>query len=191
MFKLNHWDNPRATIANRYEHDDASYFTHGAMVAAEVIGRLHIAREKAKGMRLVDYGCGTGRIARVLCAHFGHVIAYDPNETCIAKAKVECGVPISNITYTDELPSTSPPIHGAVSVNVMEHLDEARQRIMMQNLFNLVVPGGPILLWYNIYNNRAVLEEFFGVQAWGMEDDVLKAEDPTYAINVRVFVRPQ
>src|SRR5208283_3179326 len=95
-FPLDHWRDPRATIATRYQKSDIDYITHGGLVAMEVVRGLQIPPDRAGRMTLLDFGCGTGRISRILAGYFGKVIAYDPVQECIEVGKKECSVPIPN-----------------------------------------------------------------------------------------------
>lgn len=187
-YDLDHWRNPRKTIATIHQHNDIAYATHGAKTAIEVIRGLDIPYEEAKGLRLLDYGCGTGRIARVLTSWFGHVTAWDPVPECIALARTECpGINFHNLTLISSLENLQTGwFNAACSVNVMEHLIEADQQAMVANLKRVLAPVSPMLLWYHMRSNRKVLVEHFG--DWFVADDEKRlAESPGANIQVRLF----
>jgi 2-polyprenyl-3-methyl-5-hydroxy-6-metoxy-1,4-benzoquinol methylase len=190
-FDLNHWRKPRSTIATRYKYDDIAYATHGALVAMECVRRLGIPGSKAAGMHLLDYGCGTGRMARVLAGYFGRVTAFDPVSECISEGVKECSIPQHNIAYTDQsghLPLATYDV--IVSVNVLEHLDTTAQRKMLDIIKNVAKPGAVLLLWYAIRANRQVLLENFGHGSWIEEDDQFILNHPECHINTRLFLLP-
>lgn len=190
-FDLKHWRKPRQTIATRYKDDDIAYATHGAMVAMECIRRLDISGKKAAGMHLLDYGCGTGRMARVLAGYFGKVTAFDPVSECIAEGISECSIPIHNLVYTDRVDHLLPAVHDVVvSVNVLEHLNAADQRTMMDTIKRVAKPGAVLLLWYSIRSNRQTLLDVFGHGSWAEEDDNFILNHPDCHINTRVFLLP-
>ena len=188
-FGLEHWRKPRQTIATRYKDDDISYATHGGLIAMECVRRLDIPGKRAASMHLLDYGCGTGRMARVLSGYFAKVTAFDPVSECIAEGIKECSIPIHNIVYTDRsdhlLPSTFDVV---VSVNVIEHLNGSDQHTMLENIRRVAKPGSPVLLWYSIRSNRQVLVEHFGRGPWIEEDDNFILNHPESHINTRAFV---
>ena len=189
-FDKSHWQRPRNTIATRYEHDDIAYATHGAMVAVDAIRRLAIPPDQARKMHLLDYGCGTGRIARVLASYFGSVTAYDPVPECIAEAKRECSIPILNLTYTTDLEATKfemdKGIDVVVAVNVMEHLNPKDQDEMIATIRRITKPGATLLLWYHMLFNRKVLQKWFQGD-WDLEDDCWMAQNPASTIQIRSF----
>jgi 2-polyprenyl-3-methyl-5-hydroxy-6-metoxy-1,4-benzoquinol methylase len=187
-YDLDHWRNPRKTIATIHQHNDIAYATHGAKTAIEVIRGLDIPYDKAKVMRLLDYGCGTGRIARVLTSWFGHVTAYDPVPECIALARTECpGINFHTLTLISSLENLQTGwFDTCCSINVMEHLTEIDQQTMISNVRRLLKPGGSLLLWYSIRLNRKVLIEHFG-DHFVAEDERRLAEFPGANIQVRRF----
>lgn len=192
-FDLNHWRKPRQTIATRFKDDDISYATHGALVAMECVRRLGTPGSKAASMHLLDYGCGTGRMARVLAGYFGKVTAFDPVSECIAAGINECNIPIHNIAYTDQVGHLQPKTYDViVSVNVLEHLKPEDQRVMLETIRRVAKPGAMLLLWYAIRANRQVLLETFGHgfgnDSWVEEDDNFILNHPESHINTRVFL---
>ena len=187
-FDLDHWRRPRKTIATRYQNDDIAYATHGAMVAMECVRRLDIPGKVAAGMNLLDYGCGTGRMARVLAGYFGAVTAYDPVSECIAEGVKECSIPQHNLVYTDQAAHLRDrQFDVVVSINVIEHLKPADQKVMLDTIRRVTKPGASLLLWYAIRINRQALLNAFGSGAWVAEDDNFILNHPECHINTRVF----
>ena len=185
-FSLDHWRDPRGSIAVRYKNDDFAYATHGALVAMECVRRLDIRAQVAKHQRLLDYGSGTGRIGRVLAGYFGSVTCYDPSEECVAMAHEEARVPQVNVGYTSKLDEVIPPFDVAVSVNVIEHLSLQEQQDMLNIIRRMLKPDGALLLWYNVRNNQTILRQFFRGD-WWQEDEAAFSADEKASINVRLF----
>lgn len=155
VFDLNHWRNPRKTIANRFESNDIAYATHGGIIAMEALDAINLPFSDLKDKILLDYGCGTGRAARILSRAFKHVYAYDPVKECIDTAKTECpGINFHNITYTHNF-SDIPECDMAVAINVIEHLDDNSANVMIQNLKNRV--SGKSYIWYLAKKNKQIL----------------------------------
>ena len=188
VFDKEHWRDPRQTIATRYKNDDISYATHGALVAMECVRRLDIPGKQAASMKLLDYGCGTGRMARVLAGYFGHVTAFDPVSECIAEGVKECKIPQVNIAYTDKvdhLPWNNYDV--IVSVNVLEHLKAEDQHEMLKTLRQVAKPGALLLLWYSLRTNRKAMQEHLPFGSWIDEDDQWMLNYPESVIQTRVF----
>ncbi len=187
-FDQDHWRSPRKTIANRYQNDDISYATHGAIVAMECLRRLQNSASLKPSMTLLEYGCGTGRIARPLAGYFQKVIGYDPVIECIELARKECAVPQPNLFYTNVASDLKPATFDVVaSINVLEHLVPDDQRQMLDIIKSVAKPGAPILMWYSLRLNRDVLAEVFGKGDWYDEDAATIAEKPDFGIQVRTF----
>lgn len=187
-FRPNHWTSPRKTIATRFQHDDLGYATHGAMLAMEVVRRLDLKPSEAKKLKLLDYGCGTGRVARVLSGLFGRVIGYDPVVQCIHEAIDEQrGMPFHNLIMTNTIDSIrDEKFDVVVSINVMEHLDVSAQCRMLENIRTVAVPKARFLVWYSIRQNTRVLAKMFGDHIVA-EDHQFLAANPDSLIQVREF----
>jgi 2-polyprenyl-3-methyl-5-hydroxy-6-metoxy-1,4-benzoquinol methylase len=187
-FKPDHWTNPRKTIATKFEKDDLGYATHGAMVAMEVIRRLDLKPSEAGKLKLLDYGCGTGRIARVLSGFFGQVTGYDPVVQCIHTGLDEQrGMAFPNLIMTSMFEALEgEKFDVIVSTNVMEHLDMADQQVMMDRISSLAKPGARLLLWYSIRQNLKTLASRFGEHIVA-DDLAFLAAKPGSGIQVREF----
>lgn len=155
-FDLNHWRNPRATIATSLRHNDLAYATHGALqvgVLLRTLGRL-----PQPTASLLDYGCGTGRIGRCATPLFEMVYGYDPVPECIALGKREA-LPLDppNLLLTSDWPSI-PECDYGMSVNVMEHLNPTDQLVMVYHLREKV--RGYSVIWYRPASNGDVLKQW-------------------------------
>lgn len=168
-FPLEHWNNPRHTIASRYEDNDFAYVTHGAKCAMQVLTHCNILASEAKHMTILDYGCGTGRTALFLSYYFGKVIGYDPNEYCIQEALKEnekSDVRKGNLIFTSDL-KTVPKCHLAYSINVIEHLPRDTAFEMIANLKEKV--NDYSLLWYSPKRNK-LLEPYIISSPWDADN---------------------
>ena len=148
-YDLDHWDNPRGSIANLYVHNDFAYVSRGANIALYILDKFNISPSQAKTMTVLDFGCGTGRAAAFLALMFKSVIGYDPNVNCIRVAKeenIKSDLKLHNLTLISD-PAQIPTCDIAFSTNVIEHLTHREQEIMLDLLKKHVT--GKSLLWYN------------------------------------------
>ena len=175
-FSLEHWKNPRQTIATKFKNNDIAYATHGAMLAMEALCYINKPAGQLKSLKLLDYGCGTGRVARVLSGLFGEVYAYDPVKECIDLAKTECvGINFHNIRYTSNI-NDIPSVDMAICINVIEHLTDIDVQRLVSNLKNKV--SGPTYLWYSTVKNKNFMNKYL------TKEQILEDSTKT-GINVR------
>lgn len=186
-FGKQHWTKPRHSIAGM-PYDDLGYATHGAMEAMKVLKHLDLRPSQMAGMTLLDYGCGTARVARPLSGLFKKVVAFDPVPECIAEAAKEArGAAFSNLVLTGDLTGMDKTFDVICSVSVMEHLNEADQREMISMIDRVAKPGCLLALWYSMKTNRRVIGERFGQSITDLDDRFLQ-ENPKKNIMARLFV---
>lgn len=172
-FKLDHWNNPRGSIANKYVDNDFAYVTRGANIALYVLQKFDLKPSEAKKMTILDYGCGTGRASLFLSSIFGKVVGYDPNTYCISEAfkeNLKADSKPSNLILTSSIYEV-PVCDLAFSTNVIEHLNDDDARIMMDYLSQKNT--GETLLWYSPVHN-GLLEPFIKSSVWSDKLDAAK-----------------
>lgn len=171
-----HWRNPRKAIASNLRHHDIAYATHGALQAMQVLRQLAVT----SGSSVLDYGCGTGRIARVLTPVFARVYGFDPVPETIAVGNTEAmPLTFSNLVLTTNLDQV-PEVDDAFSVNVIEHLSDSDAEEMIDNL--KVKVRHNTVLWYHPQHNRTVLDRY-------LSDNDKRDDDWKHANGSTVVVR--
>lgn len=157
-FNLDHWRNPRKTIATKFHQNDIAYATHGAIMAMEALRIIDKPLSELRKLSLLDYGAGTGRVARVLSKGFSKVYAYDPVKECIDMAYTECnGIIFNNLEYFYDIKAV-PKADMAVCINVIEHLTDVDAAVLVKNLSEKV--AGPTYLWYSSSKNKRFMQNY-------------------------------
>jgi len=169
-FNLDHWNNPRGSIANKYVDNDFAYVTRGANIALYILQKFDLKPSEAKKLTVLDYGCGTGRASLFLTSIFGKVVGYDPNTFCIAEAfneNTKSDAKPSNLILTSSIDEV-PLCDLAFSTNVIEHLNHDDAKVMVENLRQKNT--GETLLWYAPVHN-ALLESYIKSSVWSEKLD--------------------
>lgn len=168
------WSRPRQTIALKYKKNDFGYVTHGSLAAVQVLKMFDEPPSTFTNLTVLDYGCGTGREARLLSAMFKQVHAYDPTPNCIQEFRKEiqlCERDFPNILlYTDI--NKVPVCDYGYSLHVMEHLTDEQAQLMMDALRARV--KSRLMLSYAKRNTEIVAPYLTPEQR---EDDLKRNED--------------
>lgn len=159
-FGLDHWRNPREAIANKFKDNDIAYATQGAIEAIKIVKATGLSFIEMENLSALDYGCGTGRTARILSQFFRSVTGYDPVVECVNTAKVECpGVDFNNLSYISDF-DFSKKYDVAFCLNVIEHLDQDASLVLINNLSRVV--DGPTMILYALHRNQKVMYPYLG-----------------------------
>jgi SAM-dependent methyltransferase len=96
--------------------------------------------------RLIDLGCGTGRLTRAMAQHAAHVTAVDVSPEMLRVAREHCvGHPNIAVVEADllNLPATLGRFDCVISVNVLHHFPAADA---VQAMKAVLAPGGLLIV---------------------------------------------
>ena len=121
----------------------------------------------AGGQRAVDLGCGTGRHAALLSAHYRQVLAVDISEPMLDLAQARRGLP--NISYQEcDLRKVRADTDGVfdlvVSAYALHHLDDLDQALW--GIRELAAPSGRVVLVDNVAPTPTVPRRWFIAEAF-------------------------
>lgn len=160
IHNLDYWNNPRGSIAAKYYKNDFAYATSGGMGALGTVSFLPIPANELKKYTILDYGCGTGRVARPLSMIFRGVFGYDPNVECIKEFAIEntkADVARGNIKFSHDWKDI-PEVDYACCINVVEHLSLADAQIVISNLKDKVRYG--TVMVYSVKDNWELISPY-------------------------------
>lgn len=102
-----------------------------------------------RGSRILDAGCGVGRVADALARRGHHVVAVDADPELVAAAEVDHPGPTYAVADLAALDLDGPRFDLVVCAgNVMVFLAEGSERRVLERLRDHTVPGGRIVIGF-------------------------------------------
>lgn len=116
-----------------------------------------------KGKKMLDYGCGTGCIARFFALTGAYVVGYDPTPECIAEALVveKYKAPPTSLTpklLTSDFSKVGDDFDIVVCINVLPHLQGEEHDTAMKNIIGALKEGGVCYLWVHKHTHLPLVE---------------------------------
>lgn len=119
-----------------------------------------------KELSILDYGCGLGRVSFPLCQYFHTVYGYDSSFNAMEEL-ANREYPINFFHVFDKLDiENSQPIDVALSLSVFIHHTYEDGVKMMQEVADMVKPGGYLLLQIPIYDLAKDPSNWTDVGVW-------------------------
>ena len=135
----------------RHVASDETAYRHGGAEAQRLIlaATDKVGRSISRGSRILDFGCGAGRVLRYFLHQFetGHFHGVDVDKKAIRWCKRS--IPFASFTSIRPTPPTplgDRSIDLAYSISVFSHLSLASHRAWLVELGRLVKPGGLVVL---------------------------------------------
>jgi SAM-dependent methyltransferase len=142
---------PPATLRRRVGRTSSrrEYVDVGSRAANDLLGAFEMTRSPGETYgRWLDFGCGSGRVARELAGRAGiaSVTAVDVDARAIRWARRRLdGVELLAIDSAGPLPMPSRSVDAVIAVSVFTHFDEERQLFWLRELARVIRPGGLLL----------------------------------------------
>ncbi|WP_309605017.1 class I SAM-dependent methyltransferase [Phenylobacterium sp.] len=130
-----------------------AFYASGADHIGDIVRRLTILARKAPGGRALDFGCGTGRLARAMCDHAGSVTGYDISPGMLDEARLRGG----GATYVDALPDG--PFDWINSFIVFQHIAPRRGLAILEDLLARLADDGVVSLHLTVWRDARVTPE--------------------------------
>lgn len=164
MINPKNWRSPRRSISTSYFENDYGYVLHAAMKFMEFLFITRMSVDALRGKRILDYGCGTGVMARILALTGAHVVGYDPTSECIAQGLVieKKKAPPTSLTpklLTSDLEKIGDNFDIVVCISVLPHLTRADQDLAIKNIINSLKEGGVCYLWVHKHTHLPLIDK--------------------------------
>jgi 2-polyprenyl-3-methyl-5-hydroxy-6-metoxy-1,4-benzoquinol methylase len=155
LFELDHWNDPKKNIGG--SQNDIIEQVTGARIAMDIIFCSGLKKSDYRKMSILDYGCGTGRVARVMAQLSNMVYGYEPNQTCfeISKDKNNLIEFIGKPTYVNDISHLNNHKFDFIySTNVIEHLSFETQIELLNNIIEYSKDNGLLVISYSTSKNK-------------------------------------
>jgi len=157
----------RASEVEKFDHYAPTYReAHRASVRLSGEGPEYFAEHKlgcllragvSSAHSVLDYGCGTGSLTRLLCGHFAFVGAFDPSAESAKLAREHA--PGATV-YDDEAAIPGERFEAAVLSGVLHHVPPPERFKLVESVAAKLKPGGRLFVFehnpYNPLTRRAV-----------------------------------
>jgi len=164
MTKSRDWTRPRSSIAQRYQDNDYGYVMHAGMLFVEFLSASRLSVTDLRGKKILDYGCGTGRVARFLSLTGAYVVGYDPTPECITEGLVfeSQKAPPTSLTpklLTSDFSQVDKNFDIVLCINVLGHLPKEAQDQAIDNMVNSLKEGGQCYLWVHKHTHLPLKDQ--------------------------------
>ena len=157
----------RASEVEKFDHYAPTYReAHRQSVRLSGEGPEYFAQHKlgcleraglSSSHSVLDYGCGTGALTRLLCERFAFVGAFDPSAESAKVAREQA--PTASV-YAEEADIPAARFHAAVLSGVLHHVPPSERARLVETVAAKLEPGGRLFVFehnpYNPLTRRAV-----------------------------------
>jgi len=98
------------------------------------------------GKRLLDVGCGSGALARLLSDRGARVVGVDPNAEVLALARKAVPTGTFHQAGAEALPFADGSFDGAIFLNSLHHVPKRAMRRALEEAARVVEPARPIVV---------------------------------------------
>ena len=148
--------------ANLNDDSLQKFFASGERHVEHLYGviRAHIQAD-FQPVRVLDYGCGVGRLVIPLAKRSQVVVGVDISPSMLMHARENCekfGAASASLLHVDALKSLAPASFDLVhSFIVFQHIPAARGELILRKLIGLIAEGGVGAVHFTFCDTRSVL----------------------------------
>jgi SAM-dependent methyltransferase len=159
---------PEFSSANIAENKDAFFLTGEQFVSA-ALAELNRFDHDAPRDRVLEHGCGTGRLTIPLSRAFREVVALDISPQMLGEAQANAlSAGRNNIAFRladDRLSRATGSFNLVVSHLVLQHIPVRRGLVIFQELIDRLAPGGMFYISVSIRNDAGPLRWLYWASA--------------------------
>ncbi|MGA7158386.1 MAG: class I SAM-dependent methyltransferase [Acidobacteriaceae bacterium] len=154
---------PKYLSANLNNKSLAEFFATGERHVEHVLELIrHKLKRDFQPVRVLDYGCGTGRLLIPFAKRAQTVVGVDVSQSMLAEARENCqkfDVSSAQLLHSDEIDSLAPASFDLVhSFIVFQHIPVAQGELVLRKLIGLIAEGGIGALHFTYSNPRPLTD---------------------------------
>lgn len=157
-------DNYQLAIANVHQEED---FLRSGQADADLLLKYLGADREPSNWKVVDYGCGVGRLLRPLAGTFGELHGVDISDEMVRIGRTQLAdLPNVSLHVLDDerLPFSDHSFDLAYSVHVFQHMPKEAFRTLVPEIARILKPGGTFLFHLTYpYTLRRQFQAWLGV----------------------------
>lgn len=135
----------------------AEFFSLGEKACADVMGNIKSFYGSVPSTRVLDFGCGVGRVLISFARAFETAVGVDVSSDMLEEARENCDeMNVRNIFLIqsdDVLSQVAGQFDLVHSQHVLQHIPVSRGLSISRKLLSLVAPGGFAMLHYSIQSD--------------------------------------
>src|ERR1700733_9117400 len=183
---------PKFLNANLNDDSLREFFATGERHVEHVYALIRTSLQPTfQPSRVLDYGCGVGRLVVPFAKRSQAVIGIDVSRSMLDRARENCkkfGITSATLLHVDELDSLEPASFDLVhSYIVFQHIPVSRGELVLRKLVSLIAEGGVGAIHLTYYANQSSLRR----AARALRQRVYLAHGLLNLVQRRPFSSPQ
>ncbi len=157
------WTETEAPRGNDYDARWTKLAAQGERVHGEADCVETLCAEFGLAPRIIDAGCGTGRVGIELAKRGFEVLGVDLDEAMLAAARTKAPELVwecSDLATWQLSPTTAPFSAAVLAGNVMIFVDPGTERDVLARLATNIVAGGLVIVGFQVRSDRLALSEY-------------------------------
>jgi ubiquinone/menaquinone biosynthesis C-methylase UbiE len=148
--------------------DFATFVSAGRDIARRINGHISTFAGEGRGLKILDFGCGVGRVALPMFFEYGrlsHACDIDDSATAYLRRALP-DVDVRTTDFKPPLPFAESMFDVVYSISIWTHLNEADQLAWLAEMRRIIKPGGFLMATTSSYKAIAHRKINMKISTW-------------------------